>query len=266
VIGPGGSGKTSLAVEVARAAVGPEKETGAAVGAYFVDLAPVTDPAHVPAAVAAAVGLRGGPGGAAGTPTPPEVQLEDFVRANQPLLLLDNCEHLIEAVAHLTERLLRVAAGARVLATSREPLGLTGEVAWSIPGLAVPDPSLPADQLRSFDAVRLFEERATAARPGFCLDEHTGPLAAEICRRLDGLPLAIELAAARTRTLPVQEIASRLNGRFRLLTVGARTAVRRQQTLRAAVDWSYDLLTEPERLLFGRLSVFAASWSLVLQP
>jgi predicted ATPase len=169
---------------------------------------------------------------------------------------------LIEAVAHLTERLLRAAADARVLATSREPLGLTGEVAWSIPGLAVPDPSLPADQLRGFDAVRLFTERTEASKPGFCLDEQSGPPVAEICRRLDGLPLAIELAAARTRTLPVQEIASRLDDRFRLLTVGARTAVRRQQTLRAAIDWSYELLTEPERLLLARLSVFAGSWSL----
>jgi predicted ATPase/DNA-binding SARP family transcriptional activator len=263
VIGPGGSGKTSLAVEVARATIGSQQETGAAVGVYFVDLAPVADPAHVPTAVAAALGLRGGPGGAAGTPTPPEVQLEDFVRATQPLLLLlDNCEHLVEAVAHLADRLLRAAADARVLATSREPLGLTGEVAWSIPGLATPDPTLPPDQLHSFDAVRLFTERAAAARPGFCLDEQTGPLVAEICRRLDGLPLAIELAAARIRTLPVQEIASRLDDRFGLLTTGARTAIRRQQTLRAAIDWSYELLSEPERLLLARLSVFAASWSL----
>jgi predicted ATPase/DNA-binding SARP family transcriptional activator len=259
----GGSGKTSLAVEVARAVAGSQEVEGAAVGAYFVDLAPIADPAHVPAAVAAAVGLRGGPGGAAGTPTSPELQLEDFVRATQPLLLLlDNCEHLVEAVAHLTERLLRAAAGARVLATSREPFGLTGEVAWSIPGLAVPDPSLPADQLCGFDAVRLFTERAEASKPGFRLDGQSGPLVAEICRRLDGLPLAIELAAARTRTLPVQEIARRLDDRFRLLTVGARTAVRRQQTLRAAIDWSYELLTEPERLLLARLSVFAGSWSL----
>jgi predicted ATPase len=261
VIGPGGSGKTSLAVEVAGAAFAAQEDEGAAVGVYFVDLAPVADPSQVPAAVAAALGLRGGPGGA-GTPTPPEVQLEDFVRATQPLLLLDNCEHLVEAVAHLADRLLHAAAGARVLATSREPLGLTGEVAWSIPGLATPDPTLPADRLFSFDAVRLFTERAAAARPGFCLDEQTGPLAAEICRRLDGLPLAIELAAARTRTLSVQEIASRLDDRFRLLTTGARTAIRRQQTLRAAIDWSYELLTEPERLLFARLSVFAASWGL----
>jgi predicted ATPase len=262
VIGPGGSGKTSLAVEVARTTFASREGKDAVVGVYFVDLAPVADPSQVPTAVAAALGLHGGPGGA-GTPTPPEAQLEDFIRATQPLLvLLDNCEHLVEAVAHLTERLLRAAADARVLATSREPLGLTGEVAWSIPGLATPDPSLPANQLRSFDAVRLFTERATAARPGFCLDERTGPLAAEICRRLDGLPLALELAAARTRTLPVQEIASRLDDRFRLLTTGARTAVRRQQTLRAAIDWSYDLLSEPERLLLTRLSVFAASWSL----
>jgi predicted ATPase/DNA-binding SARP family transcriptional activator len=263
VIGPGGSGKTSLAVEVARAAAGSQEEKGAAVGVYFVDLAPVADPTQVPAAVAAALGLRGGPGGAAGTPTPPEVQLEDYVRANQPLLLLlDNCEHLVETVAHLTDRLLRAAADARILATSREPLGLPGEVAWSIPGLATPDPTLPANQLGSFDAVRLFAERTTAARPGFGLDEQTGPLAAEICRRLDGLPLAIELAAARTRTLPVQEIASRLDDRFRLLTTATRTPIRRQQTLRAAIDWSYDLLTGPERLLLARLSVFAASWSL----
>jgi predicted ATPase/DNA-binding SARP family transcriptional activator len=263
VIGPGGSGKTSLAVEVARAAFASQEASDAVFGVVFVDLAPIADLAHVPAALAAALGLRGGPGGAAGTPTPPEVQLEEFVRAHQPLLvLLDNCEHLVEAVAHLTDRLLRAAAGARVLATSREPLGLTGEVAWSIPGLAVPDPSLPADQLRDFDAVRLFEERAVAARPGFRLDLQTGPLVAEICRRLDGLPLAIELAAARTRTLPVQEIASRLDDRFRLLTTGARTAARRQQTLRAAIDWSYELLSEPERRLLARLSVFAASWSL----
>ena len=263
VIGPGGSGKTSLAVEAARAAVGSQEEPGAFVAVFFVDLAPVADPTHVPAAVTAALGLRGGPGGAAGTPTPPEVQLEDFLRANDRLLLvLDNCEHLVEAVAHLTDRLLRAAADARVLATSREPLGLTGEVAWSIPGLAIPDPSLPVDHLRGFDAVRLFSERAATARPQFGLDEQTGPLVAEICRRLDGLPLAIELAAARTRTLPIQEIARRLDDRFRLLTSGARTAARRQQTLRAAIDWSYELLTEPERLLLLRLSVFAGIWSL----
>jgi predicted ATPase/DNA-binding SARP family transcriptional activator len=261
VIGPGGSGKTSLAVEVARAAASPQEAKGAAVSVYFVDLAPVTDPTQVPTAMAAALGLRGGPG-AAGTPTPPEVQLEDFVRATQPLLLLDNCEHLVEAVAHLTDRLLRTAADARVLATSREPLGLTGEVAWSIPGLATPNPSMPTDQLDTFDAVRLFAERATAARPRFCLDDQTGPLVAEICRRLDGLPLAIELAAARTRTLPVQQIAKRLDDRFRLLTGGSRTAGQRQQTLRAAIDWSYGLLTEPERSLLARLSVFADSWSL----
>ena len=263
VIGPGGSGKTSLAVEAARAAVSSQEKPGVVRAVFFVDLAPVADPAHVPAAVAAALGLRGGPGGAAGTPTPPEVQLEDFLSANDPLLLvLDNCEHLVEAVAHLTDRLLRAAPDARVLTTSREPLGLAGEVAWSIPGLAVPDPSLPVDQLRGFDAVRLFAERAAAARPRFSLDEQNGPVVADICRRLDGLPLAIELAAARTRTLPVQELARRLDDRFRLLTSGPRTASRRQQTLRAAIDWSYDLLTAPERLLLARLSVFAGTWSL----
>jgi predicted ATPase/DNA-binding winged helix-turn-helix (wHTH) protein len=261
VIGPGGSGKTSLAIEVARSLFESADE-GPIGSAFFVDFSPVFDPAHVPMAVAAALGLRGGPGGATGTPTPPIVQVEDFVRANEPLLLLDNCEHVVGQVASFADKLLRGAPGARILATSREPLGLTGEVAWSIPGLATPDASLPVDELARIDAVRLFEERAAACKPGFRIDERTGSVVGEICRRLDGLPLAIELAAARVRALPLEEIAERLDDRFRLLTTGERMAAPRQRTLRATIDWSYDLLSERERLLFARLSVFPGTWGL----
>jgi predicted ATPase len=260
VIGPGGSGKTSLAVEVAKKLIDAEESDN--TGLFFVDLAGVTDPARVPAAVAGILGLRGGLGGASGAATSLESQIADFLRATQPLLLLiDNCEHVIEAAAHLTERMLQAAAGIRILATSREPLGLTGEVIWSIPGMATPTGSLPADQLGTFDAIRLFADRAADARPQFTLDAQTAPLVAEICRRLDGLPLAIELAAARVRSLPLPEIGRRLDDRFRLLTSGARTSVARHHTLYAAIDWSYQLLSEPERLLLARVSVFSGSWT-----
>jgi predicted ATPase/DNA-binding winged helix-turn-helix (wHTH) protein len=261
VIGPGGSGKTSIAIEVARSLFESADDRTTRT-AFFVDLSPVTDPSHVPMAGAAAIGLRGGPGGATGTPTPPDVQVEDFVRANEPLLLLDNCEHVVGPVASFADKLLRAAPGARILATSREPLGLTGEVAWSIPGLATPEASVSVEEIARFDAVRLFKERAAAAKPGFRIDERTGWVAGKICRRLDGLPLAIELAAARVRALPLEEIARRLDDRFRLLTAGERTAAPRQQTLRATIDWSYNLLSERERLLFARLSVFPGTWAL----
>jgi predicted ATPase len=260
VIGPGGSGKTSLAIQVAKQFIDDDGSEGAEL--FFVDLAPVTNPAHATAAVAAALGLRGGPGGAAGVPTPSELQVEDFVRARQPLLiLLDNCEHVIIEAARLAERMLQAAAEVRIFATSREPLGLTGEVIWSIPGMATPLEPLPPDQLASFDAIRLFAERAADARPDFTLDARSGPIAAEICRRLDGLPLAIELAAARVRALPLGEIARRLDDRFRLLSSGTRTAVKRHRTLYAAIDWSYQLLADHERLLFARLSVFLGIWT-----
>jgi hypothetical protein len=198
VIGPGGSGKTSLAVETAKQFL--DDAESEATELFFVDLAPVTDDAHVIAAVAAALGLRGGPGSALGGLTPLELQIADFMRAKQSLLILiDNCEHVINAAARMTEAMLQADVETRILATSREPLGITGEVIWSIPGMATPVESLPTEDVAAFDAVRLFAERAAEARPGFSLDAQTAPLAVEISRRLDGLPLAIELAAARVR-------------------------------------------------------------------
>jgi predicted ATPase/DNA-binding SARP family transcriptional activator len=260
VMGPGGSGKTSLAVEVAKQFL--DDGESEATDLFFVDLAPVTAETHVTAAVAAALGLRGGPGSASGGLTPLELQIADFLRAKQPLLILiDNCEHVINAAARITEAMLQAGAESRILATSREPLGITGEVIWSIPGMAAPVELVPTEELADFDAVRLFAERAAEARPGFSLDAQTAQLTAEISRRLDGMPLAIELAAARARTLPLTEIARRLDDRFRLLTSSARTAVTRHQTLYAAIDWSYQLLGEPERLLFVRSSVFSGSWT-----
>jgi predicted ATPase len=260
VIGPGGAGKSSLAIEVARSLAEAE-EDGRRGDVLLVELAPLSKPSQVPRAVCDALGLRGAPAGAGTSgPVAAEAQLEDVLRAKQLLLLLDNCEHLIADVAALTDRLLRAAPGLRVLATSREPLGLIGEVVWSIPGLTAPDPATPPDHLRDYDAVRLFEERAAASEPGFGPDDETAPAVAEICRRLDGLPLAIELAASRVRTLPVHEIARRLDDRFGLLTGGSRTALPRHQTLRATIDWSYELLAGPERLLLARLSVFAGTW------
>jgi predicted ATPase len=218
-------------------------------GAFFVDLAAVTDPGQVSASVAAALGLRGGPAGA-GTLTTAEQLIEAFTRDRALLLVLDNCEHLTDAVARLTDRILRAGNDLTLLATSRQPLGLIGEVTWSIPGMAIAE------------ATRLFEQRAAAARPTFALDPDSDSVVAEICERLDGMPLAIELAAARLRALPVTEIAKRLDDRFALLTTGGRAGPARHQTLRATIDWSYQLLTEPERRLFARLSVFVGPWTL----
>jgi predicted ATPase/DNA-binding SARP family transcriptional activator len=248
VLGPGGSGKTSLALEAVRELVSNDTERWPD-GAFFVDLAAVTDHGQVSSSVAAALGLRSGPGGA-GTPTTAEQLIEAFTRDRALLLVLDNCEHLTNAVATLTDRILRAANDLTLLATSREPLGLIGEVTWSIPGMAIAE------------ATRLFEQRAAAARPTFALDPESESVVAEICARLDGMPLAIELAAARLRALPVAEIAKRLDDRFALLTTGGRAGPARHQTLRATIDWSYQLLTEPERSLFARLSVFVGPWTL----
>jgi predicted ATPase/DNA-binding SARP family transcriptional activator len=258
VIGPGGSGKTSLAVEVARSMGAPDDKTGWTGGTVFVDLAAVSEPAHVPAAVAAAIGVGRGSGGAAGTPSSPLQLIEAYCRARPPLLLLDNCEHLIGAAARFAEHILRAAPQVTVLATSREPLGLPGEVCWAIPGLALPK---AGDSGWDFDAVRLFANRATAARPRFELDEINGPAVVEICRRLDGMPLAIELAAARVRAMPVVEIARRLDHRFALLVGPGNAGPARQHTLRATIDWSHQLLTDAERLIFAKLAVFAGPWS-----
>jgi predicted ATPase/DNA-binding SARP family transcriptional activator len=284
LVGPGGTGKTRLATEVAavaatggldgaaaggsdRAAVGGSEGTSAGAedvsdGVWLAELASVTDPAEVPQSVLNSIGLRD-----------PRLLLDSTQRVSSrdartrlldgladahALLVLDNCEHLIDACAHLADELLRHCPGLRIIATSREPLGITGESLLSIAPLSQPVPGVSAQEAVRFPAVRLFGERAAAVSPGFEVTDETVALVIDIVRRLDGLPLAIELAAARLRTLPLAEIARRLNDRFRLLTGGSRTALPRHRTLRAVIEWSWDLLTPEERLLAERFAVFPA--------
>jgi predicted ATPase/class 3 adenylate cyclase/DNA-binding CsgD family transcriptional regulator len=232
--GAGGAGKTRLAIQIAGQLSGEFGD-----GVWCVDLAPITDPALVPSIVARAFGLPDQPGRSTMD------SLTRFITDRQMLVLLDNCEHLLDASAALVDALLGAAAGLTLLATSREPIGVAGEVSWRVPSLSLAD-----------EAIELFADRARRARPDFTLDADNAATVGEICARLDGLPLAIELAAARVRALSLAEILDSLHDRFRLLTGGARTAVRRQQTLRASVDWSHALLTEPERVLFRRLAAF----------
>ncbi|BBX44435.1 helix-turn-helix transcriptional regulator [Mycobacterium cookii] len=241
VTGAGGAGKTRLTIELAGQLSGEFDD-----GVWYVDLAPITDPDLVPITVARALGLPDQPGRSTID------TLTRFVADRQLLMVLDNCEHLLDACADLIVALLGVAAGLKLLATSREAIGVAGEVGWRVPSLALPD-----------EAIELFADRARQARPEFTLTDDNASLVAEICARLDGVPLAIELAAARVRALTLTEILGSLHDRFRLLTGGARTAVRRQQTLRASVDWSHALLTEPERVLFRRLAVFMGGFDLV---
>ena len=249
LVGPGGAGKTRLASEVA-AEIAGEHRDGAADGVWMAELASVTEAADVPKTVLGSIGLRESrlaPDGLQRI-TAPDAQtrlLEGLANA-RALLILDNCEHLIDACAHLADALLAHSPRLRIVATSREPLGITGESLFVVPPLAT-DP-----------AVRLFADRAGAVSPGFAIGEENLPLVADIVRRLDGLPLAIELAAARLRTLPLAEISRRLDDRFRLLTGGSRTALPRHRTLRAVVEWSWELLTPAERLLAERFSVFPA--------
>jgi predicted ATPase/class 3 adenylate cyclase/DNA-binding CsgD family transcriptional regulator len=232
--GAGGAGKTRLAIELAGQLTGEFSD-----GVWYVDLAPITDPELVPVTVARALGLPDQPGRSTMD------TLTRFIADRQMLVVLDNCEHLLDASAALVDALLATAAGLTLLATSREPIGVAGEVSWRVPSLSLAD-----------EAIELFTDRARRARPDFAVTDDNAAVLAEICTRLDGLPLAIELAAARVRALSLTEILDSLHDRFRLLTGGARTAVRRQQTLRASVDWSHALLTEPERVLFRRLAAF----------
>jgi non-specific serine/threonine protein kinase len=251
--GAGGVGKTRLALEAARTVQADYPD-----GAWLVELAALADAALVPQAVAQVLGVVEQPG------RPLTATLAAWVGDRAMLLVMDNCEHLLDACAELAEALLRACAGLTILATSREPLAVPGEVTWRVPSLSIPDRQgerHPAD-LSAVPAVALFLARARAARPNFVLDTATAPAVAQICRRLDGLPLAIELAAARLRALSVDEIAGRLDDGFRLLTGGSRVALPRQQTLRATIDWSHDLLSEPERALLRRLAVFAGGWTL----
>jgi predicted ATPase/class 3 adenylate cyclase/DNA-binding CsgD family transcriptional regulator len=238
--GAGGVGKTRLAVHITTDLAG---EFGN--GAWYVDLAPITDPDVVPVTVARALGLPDQPGRSTMD------TLLGFIRDRHMLVVLDNCEHLLDASAALCVSALGAAPRLTVLATSREPLGVTGEATWRVPSLSLAD-----------EAIELFTDRARRARPTFRVTDDNAARVTEICRRLDGMPLAIELAAARVRALSLAEIVDSLHDRFRLLTGGARTAVRRQQTLRASVDWSHALLTQPERVLFRRLAVFVGGFDL----
>ena len=224
--GSGGCGKTRLAL----AAAG-ELVEGFEDGVWMVDLAPLADPALVPQAVASTLGVREQPVRMI-TET-----LSDYLGSKKVLLVLDNCEHLIDACADLAEALLHSCPELRVLATSREALGITGEVAWVVPSLSLPD-LRHLESLPRYESARLFLERAAAVRPTFMLTEQNAPAVAQICYRLDGIPLAIELAAARAKVLSVEQIADRLDDSFRLLSAGARTAIPRHRTLHATMDWS----------------------------
>jgi predicted ATPase/DNA-binding SARP family transcriptional activator len=257
LVGPGGTGKTRLAVEVAtrRSEATPES------GVVVTELAALADPDLVPSAVADVVGVHD-------VPDCPLTETLVGALCTRPLLLvLDNCEHLIDASAELARALLVGCPEVRVLATSREPLGLPGEVAWPVPALPLPttgDRAIGLEEALRSDAVRLFVERAREAAPTLRLTDADAPRLVSVCRRLDGMPLALELAAARLKVLSLDQVAARLQDRFRLLTGGSKAVLPRQRTLRAAVEWSYDLLEPSERLLFERLSVFAGSFGLEL--
>jgi predicted ATPase/class 3 adenylate cyclase len=251
--GTGGVGKTRLALAVAA-----ELLDQYADGVWLVELAPLADPALVVGAVAQALETREEPN------RPILATLTDYLKDKHLLLVLDNCEHLIAACAELAAALLRAAPGLSLLATSREGLGVTGEQCYRVPSLSAPDPKYlpPIELVGSYEAARLFVARAQARRREFALDAQNARAVAELCARLDGIPLAIELAAARVGSLPVEAIASRLSERFRLLTGGPRDVLPRQQTLRATVDWSWELLNVRERSLLQGLSVFAGGWTL----
>ena len=254
LLGSGGCGKTRLGIQVARNLLESLPD-----GAWVVELAALSDPSLVPQSVAIALGLREESG------RPLVEMVAEHLSSRTLLLVLDNCEHLAAACASLVQALLASAPGIRILATSRQGLGVPGETLWRIPSLSVPDPGgapLNRQALSRYEAVRLFLDRAAAVQPSFALTDQNAWTVAQICGRLDGIPLAIELAAARVKVLPAQQILSRLEDRFRLLTSGSSGTLERQQTLRAAVDWSYDLLTEKEQQLFQRVSVFAGGLSL----
>ena len=251
--GSGGAGKTRLSVHL-----GADCLKQFSGGVWFAALAPVTDPALVPQTLLSIFNLREDAHRAA-----LEVLIH-YLRPKTVLLILDNCEHLIEACAQISEELLRACPNLKILASSREALGIAGEVPYRVPSLATPDANhlLPFESLLDVDSMRLFVERAATAKPGFKLTKENASFIAQICSRLDGIPLAIELAAARVKVLSPEQIAARLDDRFRLLTGGARTALPRQQMLRALIDWSYSLLSEQEKTLFRRLSVFVGGWTL----
>lgn len=251
--GPGGSGKSRLAIQVAGELIEQFSE-----GVWFVELAALANASFIIPKIAAVLGIREEPG------REWIDTLCDRIAAHHTLLILDNCEHLITASAQVAEKLLQVAGGLKILATSQEILRVPGEVIYSVPSLTIPPESAPLtiDSLSQYEAIRLFVDRAVSADPGFVLNERNARTIAQICQRLDGIPLALELAAARLRVITLDQIASRLDDRFRLLTAGSRTAMPRHQTLRATMDWSYDLCSEPEKALWRHIAVFARGFAL----
>jgi predicted ATPase len=253
LIGSGGTGKTRLSLQVAADLLEKFEQ-----GVWFVELAPLTDPESIPQTILSTIGIREQPG------QRPIELLKEYLIEKKVLIVLDNCEHLVEASAKVLNTLLNAVPNLTVLVSSREALGIKGEFLYPVPSLSLPDiKHLPViEQLSQYEAVRLFIDRAALVSPHFDLDQSNATFIAQICYRLDGIPLAIELAAARVRLLSVEQIAKRLDDRFRFLTGGARTALPRQQTLRALIDWSYDLLSEKECLLLHRLSVFSDDWGL----
>jgi predicted ATPase len=255
--GSGGSGKTRLALEVAR-----DLLTVYAAGVWLVELAPLTDPLLVPQAIATALGVR------EASDRPLLATVVDYLRGRAVLLILDSCEHLIDACARVADTLLRTSERLQILATSRELLGITGEAIWRVPALAMPEPPAAAASpedlaaaVRQSEAGQLFADRARLGSPSFTVTAENAAAVEKVCRRLDGIPLAIELAAARVAVLSVDQIAARLDQRFRLLTGGSRTALPWQQTLRPTIDWSHQLLSDDERALWRRLAVFVGGWT-----
>jgi len=251
--GTGGSGKTRLALRVGRDLIGSYRD-----GVWLAELAQTSDPALATQAVSTALGVREQPG------QPLIDTLSDHLRGKKLLLILDNCEHLVDAAATLADTLLRRCPDLRILATSREALEVPGEVNWRVPSLSLPGVDRPpnVDDLTRYEAVRLFVERARSRLPSFELTPANAGSVAEVCLKLDGIPLAIELATARLPLLAVEQVVERLNDSLELLSSATRTVAPRQKTMRAALDWSHDLLSEPERVLFRRLSAFAGGWSL----
>ncbi|MDQ2962900.1 MAG: tetratricopeptide repeat protein [Pseudomonadota bacterium] len=253
LLGVGGIGKTRLSLQVAADMLDDFPD-----GVWLVELASLSDAQLVPQAVASVLGVKEEAG------RPVIEALEKHVKDRQLMLILDNCEHLLRACAEMAQQLIQSGPRLKILASSREHLHVAGETTYPVPALAVPDPSrvMTLDTLTQYESVRLFVDRAIAVQPAFHVTEQNAAAISEICRRLDGIPLAIELAAARVRALSVENIAARLNDRFRLLTGGSRTALPRQQTLQATIGWSYDLLTEYECAVLRRLAVFAGGWML----
>ncbi|MGA2505550.1 MAG: tetratricopeptide repeat protein [Anaerolineales bacterium] len=253
VTGPGGVGKTRLVIESSKNLFDKIKD-----GVYWVELGAINDETLIPQAIARALGVFEIPGSSL------DELVFNFINQKELLLVLDNCEHLIGPCAEVADRLLGSCPNLKILTTSREALGLEGEMIWPVPILPLPvvqHISL-VDLLMEYDGIRLFVERASAVKPDFRLNEQNARFVVQVCQRLDGMPLAIELAAVRTRMMSVEEIAKHLDDRFTLLTTGSRTAFPRHRTLRAAIDWSYELLSETERILFYRLSIFTGGFNL----